>query len=140
MEEFGSVLTVPEAAKRLGVNADTVRRYLRERKLLGTLIGADSGGYRIPEGEVVRMLAGLPVPGPKIQLTPKHGTGAVPIDVGSLVAWTPARGGGSIIRLLGAHRTTTILFVEEAGEEIAELREASMSAVGQVDGGDPVSR
>ena len=51
-------LTVPEVAERLRVGPETVRRWLRQGKLRGRLIGGTRAGYRIPEGEVSRILSG----------------------------------------------------------------------------------
>ena len=51
------LLTVPEVAETLRVMPATVRRWLREGRLRGTLI-SDRGGYRIPESEIQRFLGG----------------------------------------------------------------------------------
>jgi excisionase family DNA binding protein len=51
-------LTVPEAAEQLRVGVPTIRRWLREGKIGGTMIGGTKSGYRIPESEVRRLLAG----------------------------------------------------------------------------------
>lgn len=50
------LLKVTEVAERLRVNPETVRRWLRQGKLRGVLMGGDRGGYRIPESEVRRFL------------------------------------------------------------------------------------
>ena len=50
------MLKVPEVAKRLGLNPETIRRWLREGKLRGVLVGGTRGGYRVPESEVARVL------------------------------------------------------------------------------------
>lgn len=50
-------LTVPEVAERLRLSRITVRRWLREGKLRGTLL-SDAAGYRVPESEVRRILRG----------------------------------------------------------------------------------
>ena len=50
------VLTVPEVAERLRINEETVRRWLRTKKLQGTRLGGTRAGYRIPESEVNRLL------------------------------------------------------------------------------------
>ena len=52
------MLTVREAADRLRLNPETVRVWLRRGKLKGHLIGGTKSGYRIPEGEVERILSG----------------------------------------------------------------------------------
>ncbi len=48
-------LTVEQAAERIQAHEETVRRWLREGKLVGTLISRRAG-YRIPEREVDRFL------------------------------------------------------------------------------------
>ena len=53
-EEF---LTVSEVAEKLKISPYTVRRWLRDGKLKGKLMGGDRGGYRIPASEVVRFMA-----------------------------------------------------------------------------------
>ena len=50
------LLTVHEVAARLRLNPETVRRWLREGKLRGFLLGGDRGGYRIAESELRRFL------------------------------------------------------------------------------------
>lgn len=62
MEETAQVdeeryLTVAEAAERLKLAPVTIRRWLREGRMRGTLL-SDRGGYRIPESEVGRILRG----------------------------------------------------------------------------------
>lgn len=49
------VLTVAEIAERLKVNPETVRRWLRDGKLKGTLLG-DRAGWRVPSSEVDKLL------------------------------------------------------------------------------------
>jgi excisionase family DNA binding protein len=49
-------LTVPEAALRLRVNVDTVRRWLRTGRLRGVKPGGDRSGYRIASSELDRLL------------------------------------------------------------------------------------
>ena len=51
------LLTVPEVAERLRVNRETVRRWLRQGRLRGTLMGGTKAGYRIKESEVARIEA-----------------------------------------------------------------------------------
>lgn len=48
-------MTVDETAARIGVHPQTVRRWLRSGKVLGTLISR-TAGYRIPRDEVERVL------------------------------------------------------------------------------------
>jgi excisionase family DNA binding protein len=50
-------LTVQEAAEQLRVHPQTVRLWLREGKLRGRLIGGRKSGYRIPAGEIERLLS-----------------------------------------------------------------------------------
>lgn len=52
------MLKVSEAAERLRVTEETVRRWLRSKKLKGHKISATRGGYRIPASEVERVLRG----------------------------------------------------------------------------------
>jgi len=49
--------TVPEVAAYLRVTEDTVRRWLRERRMTGTMMGGRTAGYRIPTREVERVKA-----------------------------------------------------------------------------------
>jgi excisionase family DNA binding protein len=48
-------VTVDEAAERIGVHSQTIRRWLRGGQMLGTLITRQTG-YRIPKDEVERVL------------------------------------------------------------------------------------
>ena len=52
------VLTVAEAAQRLRVSQETIRRWLRDGQLHGVRIGSTRVGWRIPESEVRRLLSG----------------------------------------------------------------------------------
>lgn len=52
------MLTVKEAAERIRVDPETVRRWLRSGKLHGVKISATRGGYRIATSEVERLLRG----------------------------------------------------------------------------------
>ena len=56
--EDDRLLTVQEVAERLRINPETVRRWLRQEKLHGVLMGGDRGGYRIAESELRRFLGG----------------------------------------------------------------------------------
>jgi excisionase family DNA binding protein len=51
------LLTVQEVAARLKMNPETVRRWLREGKLRGYLLGGDRGGYRVAESDLNAFLA-----------------------------------------------------------------------------------
>jgi excisionase family DNA binding protein len=51
--------TVKEVAERLRLNPETVRVWLRSGKLRGVLLGGRKSGYRIPDSEVQRLLAGF---------------------------------------------------------------------------------
>lgn len=70
MEHSKRFLTVEDVAKEVGVHPQTVRRWLREGRIEGTLI-TRAAGYRIPAKEVERVLteglreghAGKVVPG-----------------------------------------------------------------------------
>lgn len=50
------VLKVAEAAEQLQVPPATVRRWIREGKLRATMLGGTKTGYRIPAGEVERVM------------------------------------------------------------------------------------
>src|SRR5437867_253164 len=50
------MLTVEEAAHRLGAHEQTVRRWLRDHRLTGYMPGGTKLGYRIPAREVERLL------------------------------------------------------------------------------------
>jgi excisionase family DNA binding protein len=52
-------LTVRDVAEQLSVNEDTVRRWLRERRLRGFMPGGPRGGYRVRESELERFVADL---------------------------------------------------------------------------------
>ena len=52
------VMTVREAAERLRVTEESVRRWLRSGRLRGVMIGGQRSGYRITEAEVERLLRG----------------------------------------------------------------------------------
>ncbi len=50
------LLTVKEVAERLSANPQTIRKWLREGKLRGTMPGGEKLGYRIPASELARLL------------------------------------------------------------------------------------
>ncbi|MCA1646782.1 MAG: helix-turn-helix domain-containing protein [Chloroflexi bacterium] len=52
------LLTVQEVAARLKMNPETVRRWLRDGKLQGYLLGGDRGGYRVAESDLKEFMAG----------------------------------------------------------------------------------
>jgi excisionase family DNA binding protein len=54
--ERGRFMTVAEVAKELRVSEETVRRWLRSKRLHGVLVGGDRAGYRIPTDELERFL------------------------------------------------------------------------------------
>lgn len=55
MEQDHQFVTVEDAAQRIGVHEQTVRRWLRSGQMLGTLINRQTG-YRIRKDEVERVL------------------------------------------------------------------------------------
>jgi excisionase family DNA binding protein len=54
------LLKVSEVATRLRVRQETVRRWISEGTIRGTMVGGRRSGYRIPESEVERILRGEP--------------------------------------------------------------------------------
>lgn len=52
------VLTVRQVSEQLGVRQETIRRWINEGKLKGTMIGGTKSGYRILGSEVERVLRG----------------------------------------------------------------------------------
>jgi excisionase family DNA binding protein len=58
--EGSNLLTVREVAARLRLHPETVRRWLRDGRLRGARIKG-SGGYRVLESEVQRLLNELTV-------------------------------------------------------------------------------
>lgn len=52
------MLTLKQAAARLSLKEDTLRRWLAAGKLHGVKIGATKGGWRVPESEIERILGG----------------------------------------------------------------------------------
>ncbi len=55
MEQNKAFVTVDEAANYLGVHPQTIRRWLRDGRLQGTMISR-AAGYRIRREEVDRVL------------------------------------------------------------------------------------
>ncbi len=53
--ETPSFLSVSEAAIRLGVNAATVRKWIRDGHLKAARPGGELGSLRIPAGELERL-------------------------------------------------------------------------------------
>jgi excisionase family DNA binding protein len=51
------LLTVPEVATQLRITPKTVRRWLRAGKLRGVRLGGKRVGWRIPQGEVNRLVS-----------------------------------------------------------------------------------
>jgi excisionase family DNA binding protein len=59
----GELLTVQQVAVRLKMNPETIRRWLREGKLRGYLLGGDRSGYRVAEQDLdafIRARGNLP--------------------------------------------------------------------------------
>lgn len=50
------LLTVQEVADRLRANPQTIRKWLREGKLNGSMPGGEKLGWRIPESEIARLI------------------------------------------------------------------------------------
>jgi excisionase family DNA binding protein len=50
------LLTVPEVAARLKVSEETVRRWLRDKRLRGRRLGSTRAGWRVAESELRRFL------------------------------------------------------------------------------------
>ena len=55
MTEADPWLTVQDVARRLKLNPETIRRWLRSGRLRGTLVSRGRGGYRVRESEVRRI-------------------------------------------------------------------------------------
>lgn len=47
---------VVEVAERLRVNPESIRRWIRQKKMRGVLLGGTRSGYRIAESEVERFI------------------------------------------------------------------------------------
>ena len=59
------LLTVAEAARRLRLSQETIRRWLREERIRGIRLATARAGWRIPASEVSEMLSGgrqIPLP------------------------------------------------------------------------------
>jgi excisionase family DNA binding protein len=52
MPDSDRLLTVHEAAKRLRLNPETIRRWLRDGRLRGVWLGSDKAGWRISEQDL----------------------------------------------------------------------------------------
>src|SRR5262245_6377538 len=52
------LLTVPEAARRLRLSQETIRRWLRENRIQGIRLATARAGWRIPASAVDEMLSG----------------------------------------------------------------------------------
>ena len=51
-----ALLTVAEVAARLKIHPNTVRRWLKEGRLHGIMLGGTKTGWRVPESEVQRLI------------------------------------------------------------------------------------
>ncbi len=58
MAEGERALKVEQVAERLQVTPEAVRRMLRDGRLRGVRLGGRKTGWRIPDSEVRRILAG----------------------------------------------------------------------------------
>lgn len=56
MAEWVDLLTVAEVAQRLKVDEETVRRWLRDKKLKGIALGNRRSGWRIRETDLLQFL------------------------------------------------------------------------------------
>ena len=56
MPDDQEVLTVKEAAARLKLNPETIRRWIKSGHIRAVSLGSDRAGFRIPESEVTRLL------------------------------------------------------------------------------------
>ena len=52
MPDTDHLLTVSEAAERLRLNPETIRRWLRDGRLSGVWLGSDKAGWRIIERDL----------------------------------------------------------------------------------------
>jgi len=53
-----AILTVREAAARLKLNPETIRRWIKSGRIRAVSLGSDRAGFRIPESEIDRVLRG----------------------------------------------------------------------------------
>jgi excisionase family DNA binding protein len=56
-EEPRKLMTVHVVADYLGVHPETVRRWLRDGRLIGIDLGSDSGGWRIAPADLETFIA-----------------------------------------------------------------------------------
>jgi excisionase family DNA binding protein len=49
-------MTVPEVAERLRLNPETIRRMLRDGRMRGFRLGADSAGWRVSERDLAAFI------------------------------------------------------------------------------------
>lgn len=52
------IMTVKQVAERLGVRQETIRRWINEGRLKGTMIGGTKIGYRVLSSDVERLVRG----------------------------------------------------------------------------------
>ena len=52
MTDSARFLTVSEAAERLRLNPETIRRWLRDGRMSGVWLGSDKAGWRISERDL----------------------------------------------------------------------------------------
>ena len=55
MPDTDRLLTVSEAAERLRLNPETIRRWLRDGRLSGVWLGSDKAGWRISRARPRRL-------------------------------------------------------------------------------------
>ena len=51
------VFTVREAAMRLKLNPETIRRWINSGRIKAASLGSDRAGFRIPSSEIERLLS-----------------------------------------------------------------------------------
>ena len=56
-EEYRKLMAVQAVADYLGVHPETVRRWLRDGRLVGIDLGSDSGGWRIDPADLDAFIA-----------------------------------------------------------------------------------
>jgi excisionase family DNA binding protein len=52
LSDSDRLLTVAEAAERLRLNPETIRRWLRDGRLSGVWLGSDKAGWRISQADL----------------------------------------------------------------------------------------